>query len=87
MKTNIHHVQIKTSDGNISTGHNTKVFVDGKELLGVTSIEYSLDAWETAKLKIEMVANVDIDLRTQIESPEEFKIVNIKGDVIGEVKL
>ena len=84
MKTNLHHVQIKNMDGELSTGRNTRLFVDGKELQGVSKISYEVDAESIGTLKIEMCANVDIDLRSQIDTPEEFNIVNLKGDVIGK---
>ena len=49
------------SEGNISTGANTEVSMDGVALRGVKSIKYEVDAKSIGKVTIEMYAQLDID--------------------------
>ena len=58
----IHTVKISQRDPNsLCTGANTLVFLDGKPLVGATSVKFEVAARGVGKVTIELLASVEID--------------------------
>lgn len=52
----------------VSTGANTKLLINGKELSGVTSVNIDVKAGGLAKIKIEMLGHVQANILGEIET-------------------
>jgi hypothetical protein len=62
MKLHKIHIRPKPgTEGNIMTGQNTEVLFDGKPLIGPISIKFEVSSRSVAKVRIEMVVEVEIE--------------------------
>jgi len=58
----VHKLKIfNRSPGNISTGYNTVIELDGKPLKGAVSIKFEARANSISKVFVELLADVEID--------------------------
>ena len=84
----MHKISVKGPEGEITCGQNVKIMIDGKELQGITRLEIIQEPMEAARVKIEMMGELDIDVETLKvfhREPEVLKIMNGMGQEIGEV--
>lgn len=60
----IHKIEVRQregSEGQIMTGGNTQLFIDGKPLKGVKSFKLEVVAGEIATIAVEMYAEVSVE--------------------------
>lgn len=62
----MHLISIKSKPGEIATGRNTQIRLDGKPLEGVTDIDFAVSGDSIAHVTITLVAEVDIELITKL---------------------
>ena len=87
---NLHSLKIKCPEGEISSGNNTEIFLDGKPLNGVTQIEVKILPFEMVKVFIELnVENLEVDIPGVVESPKNknLLVVDVDGKEVGKITL
>ena len=89
METKRHHnIRIETPDGEVTTARNTKILVDGVELLGVRHLEFTLGACEVGTLRLEMDANIEMMLNSKIAlNYQRIILTDELGVVAGKVTI
>jgi hypothetical protein len=75
-----HKILVKNKNpGTISTGMNTEVFVDGKPLKYVTFIKFEIKPRGVAKVVIEMLADIELEVETENDPSKS------KSDIVDPV--
>ena len=72
-KSHIHKIQIRPVEGAedaISTGSNTRLYLDGKWLRGACFVKAEVHSRKTTKVTIELYAQVEADLNVLLNPPE-----------------
>lgn len=88
-----HFIELRNREGTeaeISTGHNTAVFIDGMPLHGITRLEIVAQYGQTTKVIIELDAEVDAKVKAEIEYPTEpttLEVVRMDGKVVGKIEV
>jgi len=84
----MHKISVKSPEGEVTHGNNIKIMLDGKELEGVTRLEIVQVPNELARVQIELIGQVDVDIETEKvfgREPQILKVVNGSGQEIGEI--
>lgn len=75
----VHKIEVRNragGEGKLTTGANTEILLDGKPLQGITFFKFEAKPSKIAKVCIEMVAEVGIDLNAKLNlsdpKPTEF---------------
>lgn len=94
---NIHKITIQNRKGcenEWSTGNNVEVLIDGKPVDGITDLQLELRPGELARLTIEMMAQVEVDLPNGVldatieeKPPTVYDVVNGAGEYVGKVEV
>lgn len=72
----------------LMSGSNTQVFLDGVLIKGATFLKFEVKAAKTAKVTIEMVASIDIDVNVDLEEkPPKDSGLAIDGKPISIYQL
>lgn len=69
------------SEGKALTGANTELLLDGKPVRGATSVKIEVKSKSVAKVTIELIASVDVDISADIV---EKKPAKVKGKIYGK---
>jgi len=68
-KAKMHKIEVRRkaeSTNGVQTGANTEVFLDGQKLRSVSFFKFEVKAAGVAKVYLEMFADVDIDVATEL---------------------
>jgi hypothetical protein len=75
----VHKIEVRNregGEGKLTTGALTQVLLDGQPLRGVTFFKFEVKPSKIAKVQIEMVAEVGVDINTELNlsepKPTEF---------------
>ena len=80
-KPKVDHIRIvNIRPGHVMTGNTTKIYLNGELLNGACKLEFLVEARKLAKVKIEMMADVEIEGDL---SPEQLEIIN-KNEALKE---
>lgn len=66
----MHKIEVRNraeAEGKLSTGRNTQVFLDGKQLGTVSRLKYDIDAKGVGKVILELYAQVDIKANAKLK--------------------
>lgn len=73
-----HRIKVCNRSGaedQITTGFNTQIFIDGILLKGVKSIKIEVATGEVAKVTIEMVGIVDLEVNSELDEPKVLPFI------------
>lgn len=72
------------TEGKISAGANTEIYLDGKLLAGAYFMKFEVHARKIAKVTIEMYAEVEIDAELELGAPS---LITESGKKLAPYKL
>jgi hypothetical protein len=60
----------KGTEGRITTGANTELLIDGTPVKGITFLKIEIKPAKVAKITIEMIAEVDVEMAAQLQETD-----------------